>query len=236
MNVNIEASPFLLIAHRGGLFYRPENTRAAFSHIVERGVRWIETDVRMTHDGVLVLCHDDRVTMPSGDLEAVRDLTYRQLRSHDAGGGETIMRLKDLLDEFGGRLSFDLEIKELDVVPKTVDLLREYRLERRVFLSSFMPEAMQEARELAPEIDRGLLVDRVVGRLVGGKGAVNAAILLDCRYFLPHLNRISASWVQTAHDAGMKVIPWTVNRPEDMKRMISLGVDGVISDRPDNLL
>jgi glycerophosphoryl diester phosphodiesterase len=227
---------FILTAHRGGLFYRPENSMAAFAYSADLGVEWAECDVRLSADGVPVLHHDERISLPVGAGKAVREMTAAQLASVDIGGGETVPTLSELLVNFGKRIRFDIELKELDTVEKVIPLVHKTNLLERSILSSFILEALQTARDLEPNLARGLLVDRLTGRIVGGKSAVRAAALLGCHYFLPHYRSLTSEWVTAAQQEGMLVIPWTVNRAEDALRLIELGVDGLISDRPDQFL
>ena len=127
---------------------------------------------------------------------------------------------------------FDLEIKELDAVGEVIKVVKQCIESERVMVTSFIPDALQTARQLAPEIVRGLLVDRLTGRLAGGNAAVKAAHLLGCDYFLPHFHRLSPEWSRAAHNEGLKVIPWTVNKIENVEKMLSCVVDGLISDDP----
>jgi glycerophosphoryl diester phosphodiesterase len=224
---------FILTAHRGGLFYRPENSLAAFEYSVAAGITWAECDIRLTKDHVPVIFHDDQVAFGHGPVKALREVTHRELSKIDIGGGETIPTLATLLERFGQLLHFDLELKELDVVDRVIGMVRHHHLSERVILSSFIPEALQTARDIAPEIKRGLLVDRLTSRLMGGKSAVKGGMMLGCSYFLPHYKALSKEWVDAAQGEGMKVIPWTVNRLDEGKALIDMGIDGLISDRPD---
>lgn len=223
----------LLIAHRGGRFYRPENTLAAFEYIADRSVEWVECDVRMSRDGEPVLVHDESISDQNGFTHAVHELSWRQLKSLDVGGGEGTPRLKELLKLLGDRLHFDLEVKEIGVVEPVIRLVSSMGLQDRCVITSFILEALQLAREIAPNISRGLLVDRLAGKLTGSKTAVRAAALLECAWFLPHYRRLTPAWVKAASEANMLVVTWTVNNDQDAKKMLEMGVSGIISDRPD---
>lgn len=227
---------FLLVAHRGGSYYKPENSAAAFHLMRENGIRWVECDVRLTREELPVLIHDERLSVPDAGLCAVRDLTYQQLYELDIGGGERVMTLEALLADPESELNYDIEIKELDAVEKVVNLVEKYKLVKRVILTSFNPEALQVIKDMRPEIRRGLLVDRLFGRLIRGKNVIRAAVMLGCNYFLPHFHRLTHQEVEAAHHEGLLVIPWTVNSKEDAQRMLEMGVNGLISDRPDYLV
>ncbi len=223
----------ILIAHRGGLYYRPENSFTAFEHSISLGAEWVECDIRLSRDLVPVVHHDDRISLPTGGDKGVRELDHNTLAKMDIGGGESVPVLKEVLHRFGRKLCINLELKELDAVEKVIHLILDMGLVERVIISSFIPEAIQLSRDIAPEIPRGLLVDRLTGRIVGPKSAVKAGAMFRCEYFLPHYSALSADWVSAAKNEGMKVLPWTVNRLDDGKRLIDLGVDGLVSDRID---
>jgi len=228
-------SDFLLIAHRGGLYYRPENTLAAYEYMASMAVKWVECDVRLSRDGVPVLHHNDRVHVPGSGYRAIRDIEYKQLHSIDVGGGETIPALRELFERFGDSLYFDIEPKELDVVERVIPLVNEFGFGERTILTSFIPEALQVAGELAPELKRGLLVDRLTASLVDRRSTVKAAHLLGCEFILPYFRSLRADWVRAARSEGLKVVPWTVNSLGDAAKMIGLRVQGLVSDRPDRI-
>jgi len=226
-------SELLIIAHRGGLFYRPENTLAAFKNTFEMNMNWVECDIRITRDNIPVLVHDERISGNGGERPVVRDLDYKEIRRIDVGGGEYIPTLEQVLIEFGAILMFDLEIKELDAVDEVIRVVEKYIDTERVIITSFIPDALQSVRKLAPDIVRGLLVDRLTGRLAGVKRAIKAARLLGCDYFLPHSNRLSPEWSRAAHNEGLKVVPWTVNKIDNVEKMLTCQVDGLITDDPE---
>jgi len=193
----------------------------------------VECDVRLAKDQVPVIFHDEAVRLPDGREKPIRELDHKRLGTIDIGGGEAIPTLKEALRRFGVRLFFDVEIKELDAVKKVLNIINTMSLSGRTMVSSFIPEALQTARDIAPQIERGLLVDRLTGGIMGGKSAIKAAAMLGCAFFLPDYRALSGKWVTAAQSEGMKVVPWTVNRLEDGKALIENGVDGLISDRPD---
>ncbi len=232
MSDSVEKEDFLLIAHRGGMFYKPQNTLAAFGYSVQQRILWAECDIRLSRDGVPVVVHDDRILMPDGTKRAIRDLTVADLLKIDAGGGEYIPSLQEVLSLYSRNLSFYIEIKELDAVATTIEILRAGIDLEKIFISSFLPDALQLLKETDPDITRAFLVDRLAGKIAGCKSAVKTAALLECKYFLPQYRRVKPEWVKAAHDEGIKVIPWTVNKLKDASRMIECGVDGIITDCP----
>ncbi len=226
---------FHLIAHRGGLYYRPQNSMAAFDYILDKGIEWIETDVRLSRDRIPVIFHDERIHLPGSGYRAVRELDGRELKTIDIGGGELLPTVRDLFERYTNRTNYDFDIKDLEAIDVIVPLIRKFGLESQTLITSFIPDALQRAREVAPDISRGLLLDRLTGRLVDGRHAVNAARLLDCEFFLPYYKILNTEWAKAARSEGLKVIVWTVNQLSDARRLLKLGVDGLISDRPDYL-
>ncbi len=225
-----------LIAHRGGLYYRPENSIAAFEHSVELGIEWVECDVRLTRDNVLVLHHDDGRSGHGNGRKAIHDLDYEQLKSMDIGGGQHIPTVSDMLEKFKDKLHFDLELKEIDTVEKILPLLEQLGAIERVVISSFIPEALQLVKELMPQIRTGLLIDRLTGNITGGRSAVNGALLLGCSFIAPDYRIIKPDWIETAKSEGLRTVAWTVNHMQDGIRLVDMGIDGLISDRPDRFI
>lgn len=205
---------------------------AAFAFCVEQDVKWVELDIRLTRDAVPVVIHDDHILRSGGGRYPIRENNYEDLRIFDIGGGEYLPRFKDVLEKFSSRLFFDIEIKELDAVEQVINLIHEFEINDSVFISSFIPDVLQEAKQISPEIDRGLLIDRIAGRLTGAKSSVNAAKLLECKYFLPHFHRVSSEWIRAAHQENIRLITWTVNKEEDISQMLEYKVDGLITDCP----
>lgn len=228
-------SQFFYIAHRGGLFYRPENSLAAFKYIQEQGIHWIETDIRLSKDDVPLLFHDERIALADDNFVALRNLTAEQLQQIDIGGGEVVPTLSELFEVIGDDMCLDIEIKELDATELTMKAVASYGLSSRVVITSFIPEALQYVKDHYPNVIRGLLFDRLTGGIIGKNSTIKAALLLGCEWIVPHHAKLSKSWVKNAQSEGLKVIPWTVNRLEDAQVYVNYGIDGIISDRPDYL-
>lgn len=235
----------LLLAHRGFSGPYPENTPLAFRKAAEAGADGIESDVHMTRDGRLVIFHDDRVTRTSDGTGSIRDMTYDELRALDIGAwkgrefaGEHIWTLEQLLDFCAGAgLYLNLELKN-DKTPypgleeRVRDLLRGRGMQERVLVSSFNHGSMARFKALCPEVETGLLYSRPIRntvRYASRSGADAMHPRCDILLRRPEL-------VEQLHALGMKVNTWTADRPEDIGRLLAMGVDAVISDHPDRLL
>jgi glycerophosphoryl diester phosphodiesterase len=235
----------LAFAHRGGAYHPEieglENTLAAFKHAVALGYDYLETDVHVTRDGVLLAFHDavlDRVTDVEG---AIADLTFEEVRQALVGGREEVPTLAQLFDEFP-RARFNIDIKSEGAVPVLAEFLRERDVADRVLVGSFSPKRLAEFRRLTDNrvptsatpvevaIFRLVPSARLADRLTRGRVAALQ---------IPHRRgrwRIATpGLVRRAHAAGKHVHVWTVDDPDEMRELLDRDVDGLFTDRTDLL-
>jgi glycerophosphoryl diester phosphodiesterase len=238
----------LAIAHRGGAAEAPENTLAAFRHSLALGIRWFELDVQLSLDCVPVVFHDGTVARTTNGTGEVGSLTLGELRHLDAGAwfgpqfaGERIPTLREVLDlcasEGAGVL---IELKSPHLYPgieqKVVSLLRPEDTRMRVrggpdiWCISFDADCLRCLRALDGQLPLGQLYRSDVADFAAPDDTVQAV--------LPHfsLAALHPEQVTRAHEQGKQVFVWTVNEAEDMKRMVALGVDGIVSDWPSLLM
>lgn len=232
----------LVFGHRGARQAAPENTLAAFRKAHEMGADGIELDVMLSADGVPVVIHDSTVDRTTNGSGRVRELTLDQLRELDAGGrfasqfsGEPIPTLAEVLDAFGSALRINIELKSAStgddgLEARVVELLRARSLGRSIVFSSFNPLSLWRAKRLAPEIRRGLLYAPDMPVYLSRAWA---APFLGLDAVHPEGRMVDAGYVRWAHGKGYHVNVWTVNEPPEMLRLIELGVDVLITDRPD---
>ncbi|HEX6533748.1 MAG TPA: glycerophosphodiester phosphodiesterase [Gemmatimonadaceae bacterium] len=218
----------LLVAHRGAPRERPENTLPAFLRALELGADGIELDVHGTKDGVVVVHHDEvpRATAPSGALAGRRidTLRFDELQGFSIRGIARIPTLEEVLAVLEGRVDVFIEIKGTGIERAVVDIVRASRDPCRCAVHSFRHDAVARVGELAPEIRRGILFDRPLPDVPAAMRAVGA---MDA---WPQWELVDAPLVRAVHDAGGRVIPWTVNRPESARALAGLGVDALCSD------
>ena len=234
---------FLAIAHRGGSLYSPnvghENTMAAFSTAVGLGYRYLETDVHTTRDGVAVAFHDaalDRVTDGRG---AIANRTYAQLRSVRVGGDHTIPRLDELLDAFPDA-RFNLDLKAPGAVAALADVLERTGAADRVCVTSFSRRRLDAfrarfGRPVATGAGTAVIVAQLTAFALGVRRNLSPASVLQCPVSQGPIRVLTRRFIDSAHDAGLKVHAWTIDDPVQMGTLIDLGVDGIISDRIDVL-
>jgi glycerophosphoryl diester phosphodiesterase len=238
------------IAHRGGSDEAPENTLPAFARAVELGYRYLETDVHLTRDGVVVAFHDpllDRVTDGAG---AIAELGVEAVEAADAGlhftqdGGRTfpyrgqairVPRLEKLLTRWP-HARINVDPKSDAVVEPLADLLDRHDAWARVCIGSFSDARLKRIRARS----RGRACTSMGPRAVAVAWASSVAGVMprqsaDCLQVPPGRGRIAIvtrRFVRAAHRAGLPVHVWTINDEPTMHALLDLGVDGVMTDRP----
>lgn len=238
--------PPQVAAHRGGALLWPENSLRAFRGALALGADWLEADVHLTADGEVVVLHDatlDRTTTGRGPVGAVRraDLGGVELRDgRGAATGEPVPRLADLLDLLApGRAGLLLEIKTdaagrryAGIEDRAVALLRSRTLAGRTRVMAFEPATLARVRQLDPGLATVLLVGRDQARQAGSAAAAVAGAGPAGHVGVDH-RLLDREVVEAARRAGRGLAAWTVNEEADLRRVIALGVDIVITDRPD---
>jgi glycerophosphoryl diester phosphodiesterase len=226
-----------ILAHRGLSLDAPENTLPAFLAALSAGATHLETDVHASSDGVAVLSHDP--TLPDNG-RALNRMTMAQLAEVDLGKGQTYCSLVEALDTFPTAL-FNVDVKSADAVLPAARAIRSAGAAHRVLLTSFSETRRRRSVRAAP--------GTVSSASAAGVTVLMLAVLLRQRWALPRLlGGISAVQVPERagpvrivtprvltdlHALGIEVHVWTVNEPEQMRRLLALGVDGLVTDRCD---
>ena len=221
----------LIIGHRGASAYAPENTMAAFELAAEQGADGIEFDVQLSRDGRLVIIHDFDMSRTTNGQGKVVELTVAELQAFDAGQGQIIPTLDELFEAMGPRLLYNIEIKyfgwrDRGVETSVADRIAAYHLENHVLVSSFNPIAVRRARRQLPR--------SVPVALIRGSG------LMKYTYWLaggeadhPHYSLVDETYMVWAQKRGYQTNVWTVDDPVAAQRLARLGVNGLITNKPD---
>jgi len=231
----------MIQAHRGASAYRPENTLAAFSLAVEQGADGVELDVHLTNDGHVVVAHDERLERVSDGTGLIYEHTLAELRrfnfnklfpQYEARGIPTLGEVYELVVPSGITVNVELKTTALmypGLTKKLAELAREYGLEDRIMYSSFNHYSLMEMRRYEPEAKIGLLYQ------LGLVDPWVYANYLRADAIHPHYFIVAAlpETVAKCHEHGVKINVWTVDDDDAIKHMLSLGVDGVITNRPD---
>lgn len=221
--------------HRGYSSIAPENTMAAFEAALEHGSPRIELDVQMTSDGVAVVTHDTSLRRCTGRIANIYDLTYAQVEGLDAGrwfsrkfAGCRIPTLEQVLALCQGRTELNIEIKPSAQTPEleaeTVRLIQKYGFEQDCVVTSQSYETLCKVKELDPDITTGYILALGVGTYYD----LPAADL-----FSVESTFITAGMVQQIHLRGKTISAWTINRQQDAENLLKLGVDDLITDKPE---
>lgn len=234
----------LIIAHRGASAVAPANTLAAFAKAKELGANGIEFDVHLTADGVPVVIHNFAVDETTDGSGRVADLTLAQLKQLDAGlkfdpafAGERIPTLEEVLAFVDSRLLLNIELKTFSLRDNgleqaVVDQVERHGLGHRVLFSSFNPFSLRRVKRIAPHIPAGLLY-ATGPPLPLRRGYLAFVAPHEARH--PRHTMVDAQYMAWARQRGYRVNVWTVDEPDEMHRLIDLGVDGIITNVPDVL-
>lgn len=231
-------------AHRGwhiGDLAGMENSMSSFRRAVSEGFHYLETDVHATSDGVVVVHHDRTLDRTTDAYGAVVSQTWRHVRRARIGGVEPISRLEDVLEELPDAL-FNIDIKADSAVEPVLAVLHKVNAWSRVCLASFSDTRLARMRRLAgPRLltamgPRAVATLWLFGRLspLPASGTMHGHMVqIPVRHGL--LTLVDRRMLRQAHRRGLEMHVWTVNDEAEMRRLLGLGVDGLITDRPDML-
>ncbi len=237
----------VLIAHRGLKSKFPENSMIAFREALKSGAQMIEFDVMFSSDRKIIVLHDetlDRTTSGKGNANL---LSLKQIKELDAGSwfhekfkDERVPTLEEVLKLSNDNVCFNIEIKEeafeernpLDSIEnQVVNLVKKFNLEKKIVISSCEQKILERISKKYPDIILGLVSYEVLTQDVVKK-------IKDLNFFSwnPYYEILTEDQIELAHEYGIKVFSWTVNSKEEFEKLIKIGVDGVFSDDPGDLI
>jgi len=244
-----------VVAHRGASALYPENTMEAFAHAVACGADGLELDVHRSRDGEVIVLHDASVERTTDGHGRAAELDLRTLRSLDAGynfrdgegnfpfrgHGIRIPTLEELLRTFPAQwLSIDLKQGDPRTEERTIELLRAHGHAQRCILGAEDAQAAQRLRAMAPDIPSFFsraevreFVLRFSSHLWWGYRPPAQSLQIPARSGAIRMDR--KGLVARAHEMGVRVMYWTINESAQMRRLLDLGADGLITDRPERL-
>lgn len=215
--------------HRGAADLAPENTLAGFRKAMDIGCHSVELDVQLTKDSRLAVIHNETIDHTTNGHGDVASFTMDELRQFDAGDGEHIPELDEVLDLLKNTdMSIQIELKGPNTERLAVESVKKRNLENRITFTSFFHQRVLEAGRLLPEATLGILIDSNPIDPIHMMSSVGARNL--------HVNhvRIDSKLVETVHTAGKTIVAWgKIVHPDDIDRLIDLGIDVIGSDRPD---
>ena len=227
-------------AHRGFSGKYPENTMLAFEKAVEIGADGVELDVQLTKDGEVVIIHDETIDRTTDGKGYVVDYTYEELSKFDASYTYTekmrfnkIPTLKEYFElvkdlDFVTNIELKTGINQyLGIEEKVYKLIKEYKLEKKVIISSFNHFSILRMKKIAPELKCGFLSED----WIIDAGAYTASHGIEC--FHPRFNNLIPEVVEELKKNNIEINTWTVNKEEDIKDLINKGIDILIGNYPD---
>jgi len=231
-----------IIAHRGMVHEAPEHTLAGFARAAAFNSDAIEFDLQLSKDGRLVVCHDHKVDRTTSGKGWVRDFTLAELKALDAGSwfspefaGQTIPTVEEVLTLLGdagwaGKIYFELKTLRYDypgIEAALARVIQDFGLAGRCAVNSFNHHSLVRMQAALPGIPT---------TCVDGSHMVRPweyARSIGCTGYAPHYTAIDQELVDGCHRAGISVIAWTVDDRKEIERLVALGVDGIITNRPD---
>lgn len=238
----------LVIAHRGANQYAPQNTIEAFKKATELNVDGVETDIRITSDGHMVLCHNSKINKTSDGKGKISDMSLNELMNFDFGSwfGERFRATKiPTLEEFLSLMKdsdlplLDIELKplssdDLPFVEQFLEMVKTYGLSHKLFVTSFDTGILRKVKMVDPSIRTGYLYPKF-GECVRSKivSPVEIAIKNGIDVLLPQRAYVSKAITKKAHNAGLKVGVWTVNKIDYVRDLVNMGIDIIITDFPE---
>jgi glycerophosphoryl diester phosphodiesterase len=224
-----------VFAHRGLHTEFPENTAGAFRAALAAGARYIETDVVASRDGVAMIAHDLTLERVASDSRSLGEVDAAELADIDLGG-EGFISLRQALETFPeARLNID--VKDLHAVPDVLDAIRGTESMNRVLVTSFATARRRAVADVLPEIASSASSSeflRIFGAArVGFPPPLPRIQALQIPARGAGLNMVTPQLVERYHRAGLEVHVWTVNDLIEMRRLLALGVDGIVTDRAD---
>ena len=229
--------------HRGACGYAPENTIPSFQMALAMGADGIECDIHLTSDGQFVVCHDDSIDRTSDGSGRINEMTLGEFKAHDFGAkfdarfaGTPAPTLEEMLDVVKGMNPVNIEIKEFgkafdrdESLNRFYDVLKKYDIVGNTIVSSFDAPLIRRLKQLHPDIYTCLLYTERVR-------AAAYAESIGCSAIHPYFKRLKKATVISAHRRGLKVNCWTPNEEADIRRMIEIGCDGIITNYPDRAI
>jgi len=215
----------LIIGHRGCAGEEPENTLRSFRKAIQVGVDGVECDVHLSRDGYPLVIHDPTLERTTNGKGKVADHTLEELRKLDAGKGEKIPLLDEVLDIVKGKAFLVIEVKDAKATEKVIQKVKEKNMDEEVFIASFHIQVVK----LSP-------FKKIFLSAQDPEYSLNIAEELKADFLGLHYSLINLSVVKKAHGKGIKILAWTVNEEEDILNMLKIETDAIATDYPVRVL
>jgi len=228
----------LIIAHRGASAYEPENTLRAFELAIQQGAQMIELDLHSTADGQVVVIHDATLDYTTNLQGRVDQLPLEQIKRADAGKGERVPTLDEVLDLTAGKVRLYLEIKDTRAAAPTLQTIRARQCQDAMLLASFDVGLMKRLGEEVRDVELGVILGTsTLHPLVRYREAFPWRGLQAVRYqvLCIQVELCYGYLAKRVKTAGKKLYVWTADTEKQFARMLRCEVDGIVTNRPDYL-
>lgn len=224
----------LKIAHRGAKGYEPENTLKAFQKALDFNADGIELDVHLSADGHIIVIHDETIDKMTNGKGFVNTLSLPELKSFLVADQYEIPTLKEVFDLVNKKCFINIELKNADTLTKVISLIDEYVSEKKwsydhFIVSSFDWNALKEVHDFDSKISIGVLTETNLDLALAFAETINAKAIH------PYYHLLNPENTKEIQQKGFLVLPWTVNIEEDIQKIKSYQVDGIITDFPDKI-
>lgn len=223
-----------IFAHRGGSLETSENTLESFQYALNIGSEYIETDVQLSRDGKVYIFHDDTLKRVAGIDKNFSDLPSHEIDTIKIFNGNAIPTLEEALERFP-TTRFNIDLKTDLVAEPALKILKKHNAQDRVCIASFSDARIDLARKYIPSICTSMGPNQILQIRLGAWNLINPKIISDCiqiPIYKYGIKLVSKTMVDYCHANHLKVHVWTINDAKTMKKLISIGVDGIITDRP----
>lgn len=231
----------IIIGHRGACAHAPENTISSFELAVDHQADFVELDAKLSKDGQVMVIHDQTVDRTTDGYGKVNELLCSELKALDAGSkfdpkyrGERIPTLNEVFEQVGKKLFINVELTNYsspkdDLIEKVFQLIVKQNMQDRVLFSSFLPANLTKMKRLLPHTPVALLCLPGLPGIFSRSGMMKH---ISPAIIHPYLSDVNQAYVKREHGRDRRVHVWTVNADSDIKRMITLNVDGIFTDDP----
>lgn len=215
----------MLMGHRGAAALEPENTLLSINRALEIGANAVEIDVHLTRDRELAVIHDSTLDRTTNGTGPVSSCTLSEIKKFDAGKGERIPSLQEVIDLVRGRGRLIVELKEEGTEQGVVELIRKNGLYDSAYVISFWHMLVKRVKEMDSRIKTGVLLVGCPVNACLAKSASADALVMNYAF-------VNRELVETAHREGVKVFIWNIDRPDLLKPYADMQVDGIGSNDP----
>lgn len=230
------------LAHRGGGREAPENSLTAFRNAADIGFAYFETDVRATSDGKVMVFHDANLNRVTDRVGRISALPYSEVRRAKIGGSDKVMRLEELFEEFGDKY-INIDVKDDHTVEPFIKLVKQKKVADRICVGSFSALRVRAIRSAlgstaasaltAPEVASLMAASRMGPfRRFAELALPKNAQCVQVPVSQSGVPIVTKSFVETAHKRGLVVHVWTIDDEPTMTKLLEMGVDGIVTDRP----